>query len=56
MPGEEARYAQVSAVLAAAEKDAKIKAALIKATTEADAALVAPLFEFRNFGVQLPRY
>jgi len=43
-------------VLAAAEKDAKIKAALIKATTEADAALVAPLFEFRNFGVQLPRY
>jgi len=56
MPGEEGRYAQVSAVLAAAEKDARIKAALIKATTEADAALVAPLFEFRNFGVQLPRY
>jgi hypothetical protein len=56
MPGEEARYAQVVAVLAAAEGDAKIKAALIKATIEADTGLVAPLFEFRNFGVQLPRH
>ncbi len=56
MPGEEARYAQVGAVLAAAEKEPRIKAALNKAAIEADKELVAPLFEFRNFGVQLPRY
>jgi hypothetical protein len=56
MPGEESRYAQVAAVLNAAEKDAKIKAALIKAAIAADTGLVAPLLEFRNFGVQLPRY
>jgi hypothetical protein len=56
MPGEESRYAQVGAVLAAAEKDARIKAALTRAAIEADTGLVAPLLEFRNFGVQLPRY
>jgi hypothetical protein len=56
MPGEESRYAEISAVLAAAEKDARIKAALTKAAIEADVGLVAPLLEFRNFGVQLPRY
>jgi hypothetical protein len=56
MPGEESRYAQIAAVLAVAEKDSKIKAALTRAAVEADARLVAPLLEFRNFGVQLPRY
>jgi hypothetical protein len=54
MPGEEARYAQVRAVRAAAEKDPKIKAALTKAAIDADKELVGPLFEFRNFGLQLP--
>ena len=56
MPGEQSRYAQVSAVLAAAEKDPKIRAALTRAAVEADTRLVAPLFELRNFGLQLPRY
>jgi hypothetical protein len=56
MPGEESRYAQIAAVLAAAEKDPKIKAALTRAAVEADTRLVAPLLEFRNFGLQLPRY
>jgi hypothetical protein len=56
MPGEESRYAQVRAVLAAAEKDPKIRAALSRAAIDADTRLVAPLFEFRNFGLQLPRY
>ena len=54
MPGEEALYAQLRAVLAAAEKDPKIKTALTSAAIEADKELVAPLFEFRNFGLQLP--
>lgn len=56
MPGEESRYAQVRAALAAAEKDPKIRAALTRAAIDADTRLVAPLFEFRNFGLQLPRY
>src|SRR5258706_15373566 len=56
MPGEESRYAEVGAVLAAAEKDARIRAALTRAALEADTGLVAPLLEFRNFGLQLPRY
>jgi len=54
MPGEEARYAEIGAVLAAADKDPVIKAALTGAAVEADKDLVAPLFEFRNFGLQLP--
>ena len=54
MPGEEARYAELRAVLAAADKDPAIKAALTKAAVEADKDLVGPLFEFRNFGLQLP--
>jgi hypothetical protein len=53
-PGEEARYAQVRAVLAAAEKDPKIKQALKQAALDADKELVKPLFEFRNYGIQLP--
>src|SRR5258708_18195013 len=56
MPGEESRYAEVGAVLAAAEKDARIRAALTRAALEADTGLVAPLLEFRNFGLQLPLY
>jgi hypothetical protein len=54
LPGEEARYVQVLAVIAAAGKDPKLKSAMIQAATEADEQLVKPLFEFRNFGKQLP--
>jgi hypothetical protein len=54
LPGEEARYAQVLAVVDAAKRDPKLKAAMVLAAVEADAQLVKPLFEFRNFGLQLP--
>jgi hypothetical protein len=54
MPGEEARYAQVLAVLAAAKKDPALTQAMTDAAAEADKELVAPLFEFRNYGEQLP--
>jgi hypothetical protein len=53
LPGEEARYAELNAVLAAAEQDPKIKAAMTEAATDADATIVKPLFEFRNWGLQL---
>jgi hypothetical protein len=54
LPGEEARYAEVQAVLAAAQKDPKIKAVLDKAAVDADNEMIKPLFEFRNWGLQLP--
>jgi hypothetical protein len=43
MPGEEARYAQVLAVVEAANADPKIKAAMTKAAVEADAELIKPV-------------
>ena len=49
LPGEEARYAQVLAVLAVAKDDAKLKAALTEGAKEADESLVKPLFQFRNY-------
>jgi hypothetical protein len=52
--GEEARYAQVLAVLAAAKKDPKIKQAMTEGAKEADERLVRPLFQFRNYGQPLP--
>src|SRR5262245_7961404 len=55
-PGEEARYAEVRAVLAAAEKDPKITTAMTEAAVVADKELVKPVFEFRNWGLQLPHY
>ena len=56
LPGEEARYAQVLAVLEAAANDPKLKEAMTKAAIEADAELIKPLLEFRNYGLQLPHH
>lgn len=54
LPGEEGRYAQVLAVIDAAKKNPELKAAMIKAAAEAEEQLVTPLFQFRNYGEQLP--
>ena len=43
LPGEEARYAQVLAMLDAATGDKAIKEAMIDGATEADELLVKPL-------------
>jgi hypothetical protein len=56
LPGEEARYAQVLAVLAAAKADPKIKQAMTEGAKEAEEKLVKPLFQFRNYGQQLPHH
>jgi hypothetical protein len=56
LPGEEARYAQLFAVLEAAKSNPKLKAAMTEAAAEADEQLVKPLFEFRNYGQQLPHH
>ena len=54
--GEEARYAQALAVVAAAKKDPKIKEAMTQGAREADEKLVKPLFQFRNYGQPLPHH
>lgn len=56
LPGEEARYAQLLAVLAAAKNDPKIKQAMVDAAKDAEDKLVNPLFQFRNYGQQLPHH
>lgn len=56
LPGEEARYAQVMAVVEAAKADPKIKAAMTEGAKDADEMLVKPLFQFRNYGQQLPHH
>ena len=56
LPGEEARYAQVHALLAAIKNNPALKPAVIKAAAEADDQLVKPLFQFRNYGQQLPHH
>lgn len=56
LPGEEARYAQLLAVINAANKDPKIKEAMVKAAKAADEQVVKSVFEFCNWGVQLPHH
>lgn len=56
LPGEEARYAQVLAVVEAARQDPKLKDAMIEGAREAEETLVKPLFHFRNYGQQLPHH
>ena len=54
LPGEEARYAQVLAVLEAMKSNSALKSAMIKTAAEAEEQLILPLLQFRNWGEQLP--
>lgn len=54
LPGEEARYAQMQALLAAIKANPALKDPLIAAVTEVESNVVTPLFQFRNYGQQLP--
>jgi hypothetical protein len=56
LPGEEARYAQVRALLEVAKSDPQVKEAMIKAAVQADTELVQPLLQFRNWGLPLPHH
>jgi hypothetical protein len=56
LQGEEARYAQIGAVLAMANNDTSIMAAMIDEAQKAEADLVGPLLQFRNWGVQLDHH
>ncbi|MFM0159087.1 DUF1254 domain-containing protein [Paraburkholderia sediminicola] len=52
--GEEAIYAQARALIAAAQKDPAIKAAIVAEGARAETDLVTPLFNFNTFGKRLP--
>jgi hypothetical protein len=54
LPGEEARYAQIRAVLDAMKSNPALKPAMIKAAQEVEDQVVTPLLQFRNYGEQLP--
>jgi hypothetical protein len=56
LPGEEARYAQVRPVVAAAQRDPGLKKAMIDEAAKADKELVNPLLQFRNWGQELPNH
>lgn len=50
LPGEEALYSVISAVLGAAATDPQVKANLIQAAIAAENEVIDPLFDFRNNG------
>jgi hypothetical protein len=54
LPGEEQFYTNARYLLDAAQKDPKIKAALVAAAVDAEKNLVTPLFQFHNYGIPLP--
>jgi hypothetical protein len=54
MPGEEPMYANIRAILDAAQKDPKLKAALVAAAIDSEKNIVTPLFQFHNYGIPLP--
>ena len=54
LPGEEARYAQMLAVVEAAKADPALKNAVIDEAAKTEREMVAPLLQFRNWGLQLP--
>ncbi len=56
LPGEESRYAQMRALLEAIKQNPALKEPLIKAVAEVDEQIVKPLFQFRNWGQQLPHH
>lgn len=53
LPGEETKYAQISAVLEAAARDPKLMVAMVDEAKKTEAELIGPLLQFRNWGVQL---
>lgn len=56
LPGEEARYAGILALLAAAAPDPVLREAIIDEARKADHDVVGPLNEFRNHGIPLPHH
>lgn len=56
LPGEEAMYAQIRAVLAAAAREPALKKALIDEATTVETEVIAPLLQFRLWGLPLQNH
>jgi hypothetical protein len=56
LPGEEALYANVRAILDAAKADPKVRATLVAAANDSDKNVVTPMFQFKDWGLPLPHY
>ena len=56
LPGEEARYGELRAVLTAARRDRSLLAAMIDEARLTERELIEPLLHFRNYGIPLPHY
>jgi hypothetical protein len=56
LPGEESRYGQMRALLEAIKNNPELKQPLMKAVAEIEDQVVKPLFQFRNWGQQLPHH
>jgi len=56
LPGEEARYAQLSTLAKIAQRDPELKKAMIDEAQKADLEVVKPLLQFSNYGQQLPHH
>jgi len=54
LPGEEPMYENIRRILDAAQKDPKLKAALVASASDSEKNIVTPLFQFRNYGLPLP--
>lgn len=54
LPGEEARYAQMLAVIAATKDDPALQKAVVDEAAKTESEMVTPLLQFRNWGLQLP--
>ena len=56
LPGEEARYAQINALLAAALENPSLKRVMIDEASKAEKEMIDPLLQFRNWGIQLANH
>lgn len=56
LPGEEALYAQILAVIDAASRDPSLKQAMIEEAAAVEKETISPLLQFRSWGVQLPNH
>lgn len=54
LPGEQAQYAKALALVDAAARDPALKATITDEAVRTERELIAPLLEFRNFGIPLP--
>jgi hypothetical protein len=54
LPGEDALYAWIRSLLAAAERSDSVASLLREVAVDANETLVSPLFQFRNIGIPLP--